>query len=600
MGISKDPSIILLTQVLHAHHPEDLYESILDGARNIDHALERAERKRCCQVIREGVSPTQSLLNILQKHIGSFVSVIHISGIADYIQPLEIAHIANVLSQFPYLRVVYLEGCSSFELIQALLLKDVPVVITSSLPTEETADTAISTYFYKRLALGDSLKEAFEETKEYFGDLNQFPARYDIESDELVWEQLDTEEKQGIPPDGVYMLHDHRHQLNWRLPHSERLVREPEPVEEPEPAPKNRRTATLSASLAMGMVLIVGGFFLHNTWKNSNFIQEDCHFSTDSLGLKTVFLPFFDGIDGRIQRNSYTNLVKGEADHLDTYPNMHTKYLKVQQKSDIFRIIDRWVLDCNTDLLVWGEWNQRKDSLTFLSVNYVMPGLGRDSLIQGSASIDISDDLSDVQKVKTLGRDLLYSAVGSGLLEFDRYEEAVKMFKQVSFHDEQLNAEASLRLAQAYTQMGELDTARNYYEDVILSTPDNPTAYHGLGGILVREQKYEDALERYWMAAQLSPDFLEAIYNMGLVYFRLDEFAEARTSMERVLELDPRNARAKGILSAIYAKEQNEELFYKYLEAALQEGLDIQNLTTYTEVGSYQAEKRFRNLVEKY
>ena len=599
MGIFKDPSIILLTQAVHAHHSGGAYESALASNRKVDRVLARAEGKGCCQVIRDTLLPSQSLHEILLKHMSSHVSVIHISGTTNHLREDEIPIITNIISQYPRLRVVFLEGCGTFSFVKSLLLKDVPVVLASPFPEEDELVGTIPESFYDRLSHGDSLKESFVEVQEYFEGMNQYAATYDIEGDRLEWEGIVEGELNELPH-GLFLLHDHRNQLNWRLPHSERLVQAD--VEEyiAEPEPRKRKLLTISAAVLVGLGLLTTGFFLRSTWNYSSYAQENCHFSRDSMGMATVFLPFYDLEDGRRIRKGFSTRMKEKSQSLAKYPGLLTKYLPVAKKADVYKVIDKWVLDCHTDLLLWGEKEMRNDSSFTLRVNYVMPGIARDSLVQGWSSLKLTAEESSPENTQILIQDLIYTTIAKGFYEFENFEEAVKLFKQVSFTSSELNAEISLKMAQAYAKLDELDTARQYYHHAIRIDPDNAAAYHGLGGILVREQEFEKALQSYWTAANLSPNFLEASYNMGLVHFRLDQFEEAREAMKHVLDLDPRNARAKGILSAIYAKEQNEDLLYYYLEEALKDGLNIENLTTYTEVGSYQAEKRFRNLVEKY
>ncbi|MEM6629741.1 MAG: tetratricopeptide repeat protein [Bacteroidota bacterium] len=599
MGISKDPSVILLTQVVHAQHKTEIYESVLEGSRVIDQALGRAETKRCCQVIREGISPSNSLYEVLQKHMDSNVSVIHISGTPKHITESEFSFISNVLSQFPSLRVVFLEGCSTLSFTKNLLLKDVPIVVSSPFHDYSQPEPSIAEVFYAQLALGDSLKEAIDEIIYNFEGVNLYPATYDFENDQLRWGNLELTPDEE-PPGGLYLLQDHRHQLNWRLPYSERLVQPVVEMEVPEKRSNFSRVAAISTAAVLGMVMIVGGYFFYNSWTQSKFISDNCHFSQDSLRLNTVFLPFYDKESGKMIRKGLSKQMEAKSRLLSRYPGVLTKYLAVKNQGDLYRIIDQWLLDCNTDLLVWGEFEEKGDSMVNLSVNFIMPELRRDSLVQGRSSLDLPSDAWNSIRVDTLVQDLVYETLGQGFFEFKNYKEAVKLYKQVSFTSPELISEVNLKMAQAYSQMEILDTARQYFDDVLRFNPDNAPAYHGLAGILVREKEFESALENYWMAEKLSPNFLEATYNKGLVHFRLDQFEEAINSMNQVLELDPRNARAKGILSAIYAKEENEELFYHFLEEALKEGLNIRSLTTYTEVGSYQAEKRFRSLVEKY
>ena len=599
MGIFKDPSIILLTQLVHAQHNSFSFESALASCRKIDGILERAESKGSCHVIREGILPSQSLHEIFLKHMSSHVSVIHLSGTSEHMGADEISLISNILSQYPRLRVIYLDGCGSLSFIKALLLKDVPVVLSGPLSAPEPLGPSIAGTFYSRLSCGDSLKESFDEVRDSHEGVAMYGATYDFENDRLDWNGVLEDDGEDLPH-GMYLLQDHRNQLNWRLPYSERLVQAELEEIKTEPEPSNNRFATISVSVLAGLCLLVAGFFIQNSWKPSGLIQENCQFTEDSLGMKTLFLPFYNQANGKIMRKPYTEYIQLESERLSNYPGLTTRFLPVKKQDDVYKVIDEWVMSCNTDLLLWGEWEELADSTVQLEVSYMMPGIARDSLVQGWSSIRLSKDQLSSKTLEILVQDLIYETIANGFYESENFEEAIKLFKQVSFTSNEINEEIAMKMAQAYTKLDLLDTARQYYNHALRLNPDNATAHHGLGGILVRQKEFEEALESYWTAARISPEFLEANYNLGLVHFRLDQFPEAREAMKHVIDLDPRNARAKGILSAIYAKEQNEDLLYYYLEEALKDGLNIDNLTTYTEVGSYQAEKRFRKLVEKY
>lgn len=89
----------------------------------------------------------------------------------------------QILKQLPRLKLVYLDGCATPELMDFFIKKDVPAVIGTS--TDKRNDNAhqTATCFYEQIANGKPIWESFWLTAQKFENLQMVPVSYDVEKD---------------------------------------------------------------------------------------------------------------------------------------------------------------------------------------------------------------------------------------------------------------------------------------------------------------------------------------------------------------------------------------------------------------------------------
>lgn len=86
---------------------------------------------------------------------------------------------------------------------------------------------------------------------------------------------------------------------------------------------------------------------------------------------------------------------------------------------------------------------------------------------------------------------------------------------------------------------GALAAAEALYRRSLLDEgPDAHVAFN-LANVLVERGQRRGAVERLWQCVELSPGFVEAWYNLGLVALELHELSTARQAFDRTLELAP-------------------------------------------------------------
>ena len=74
-----------------------------------------------------------------------------------------------------------------------------------------------------------------------------------------------------------------------------------------------------------------------------------------------------------------------------------------------------------------------------------------------------------------------------------------------------------------------LEQALRFYRDAEIENPESPELSYNLGNVMHQQEKYQDALERYYRA--LSSDEIEhqafSHYNLGNTFYRSGKYPEA-------------------------------------------------------------------------
>lgn len=82
--------------------------------------------------------------------------------------------------------------------------------------------------------------------------------------------------------------------------------------------------------------------------------------------------------------------------------------------------------------------------------------------------------------------------------------------------------------------------------------PEAADAHFSLGMTLVDNASfYADAREEFQEALENDPNFLEAAYNLGLMHYKLGDYAEARAAFQRVLQIQGEDRAARTLLDLL-------------------------------------------------
>jgi tetratricopeptide (TPR) repeat protein len=170
------------------------------------------------------------------------------------------------------------------------------------------------------------------------------------------------------------------------------------------------------------------------------------------------------------------------------------------------------------------------------------------------------------------------------------YREAVESFREGSPKDPVLLNKTGI----AYHQMMQLDAARKYYQEAVKAKPDYVEAINNIGTVYYAKKSFRRAIGWYRRALKLAPDNPRSasIYmNLGTAEFSRKQYEKATEDYQVAMRLDPEvfehhsttgimleersveeRAKYHFYVARLYAKTGRNELAVQYLRKALEEG----------------------------
>jgi O-antigen ligase len=111
------------------------------------------------------------------------------------------------------------------------------------------------------------------------------------------------------------------------------------------------------------------------------------------------------------------------------------------------------------------------------------------------------------------------------------------------------NASLYHELGNVYAKLNKMNDAEGAYQEEIKLNSNSPGAYLNLGNIyLMKADKdvsnLDNAINFYRRASDLDPNSVEAHFNLAYVYFIKKDMRQALDEVDRVLAIDPQNAKA--------------------------------------------------------
>lgn len=103
-------------------------------------------------------------------------------------------------------------------------------------------------------------------------------------------------------------------------------------------------------------------------------------------------------------------------------------------------------------------------------------------------------------------------------------------------------------VASIYYKRGDdesLKRAQDEFERSLKDAPDNPEALNGLGLLMSRQKKYDDAIRYFKQAVAVRPTYDDAFNNLGVVYDAKKDIVNAKASYRKALQINPKNALAQ-------------------------------------------------------
>jgi len=150
---------------------------------------------------------------------------------------------------------------------------------------------------------------------------------------------------------------------------------------------------------------------------------------------------------------------------------------------------------------------------------------------------------------------IAYTALGNFFQEMND-PLAISYYKnalEITPNDKLLN----YSLGKLYQDLGELDLAKEQYQNLITIDPNSYPAYNNLGYIAFYfEDNYAEAVRLYSKAIELYPTYYQAWFNRGLAYEWMDDYKNARKDYLQSLSINPNYEKAINALNNLDAQKQ--------------------------------------------
>jgi len=130
--------------------------------------------------------------------------------------------------------------------------------------------------------------------------------------------------------------------------------------------------------------------------------------------------------------------------------------------------------------------------------------------------------------------------LGVNYLEMQRWDDAIRQFKLVTddiFYQNQ--SAAGINLGLAYFGKGDYPKALSLLRSVVADFPRDPRGRMNLGKVYFALEKYDLAIDEYKRALELNADYVNAYYNLGLVYLKKNNNSAAQSAFREVMRLAP-------------------------------------------------------------
>jgi tetratricopeptide (TPR) repeat protein len=197
-----------------------------------------------------------------------------------------------------------------------------------------------------------------------------------------------------------------------------------------------------------------------------------------------------------------------------------------------------------------------------------------------------------------------------------QYREAIEAFREGSSKDPVLWNKTGI----AYHQLMQLDSALKSYQQAVRLKKDYLEAINNVGTIYYARKSYRRAITYYRNAIKIAPQEgrTASIYsNLGTAYFARKQYKDAAAAFQTALSLDPdvfehrgnfgvlleeRNVEERAkyhyYVAKLYAKNGRDELALQYLRKALEEGFkDKKQLEKDPEFATLRDTKEFKDLL---
>lgn len=160
-------------------------------------------------------------------------------------------------------------------------------------------------------------------------------------------------------------------------------------------------------------------------------------------------------------------------------------------------------------------------------INHLSQGMTREDIIH---TFKNSPEFNQ-KSILSIKEDYLRESVINYRLAIELNPNSAKSYEDL--------AKALNQLGKVMTQQGDLEQARELYQQAIEVDPNLIESYYDRGNILVKQNKINEAIESYQQAIAIQPNWLEAYITLGDILLQQGKLEDAIQNYEKAISLKP-------------------------------------------------------------
>jgi len=185
-----------------------------------------------------------------------------------------------------------------------------------------------------------------------------------------------------------------------------------------------------------------------------------------------------------------------------------------------------------------------------------------------------------------------YLRLGLSRMELNEFDKAIAAF-QKALEEKPQDIKINYNLAQAYQKAGQYEKAEEAYGTLAQLNPQDANTYYGTILRMYDEAGLQDkAIEAAKKLIKLNPNSEINVYNLGIMYMKLERFDEAIQAFQEVLAIRPDYAYAYYNIGFCYSKQKKQNEYIQAFEKFVE--LDPENADGWFNIGvGYMVLKQF-------
>lgn len=137
----------------------------------------------------------------------------------------------------------------------------------------------------------------------------------------------------------------------------------------------------------------------------------------------------------------------------------------------------------------------------------------------------------------------IYINFGNCLLKMDKLDEAIAEYntflEKAGADNVELKAKAFASIGEVYIKKNDMEKAQGYFKQSVDMNPKDEILAFNVATIFFGNNKNEDAVKYFKIAAEIKPTWGDPHLKMGYVYLNLGDMKAAAASFEKFVELSP-------------------------------------------------------------